>query len=201
MSAIALTPLREPMPPLPVRRFTVDEYHEIVESGILDRGAPCELIHGWIIPKMGINPPHAYAVNSLMDLLVTIIGSSGVVRIQQPITTNDSEPEPDVVVASGSKRDYRRRHPAPADVHLAIEVSDTTLHEERTTKLELYAKAGIECYWIVNIPDSQIEVHTLPRSGKTSTYRRRVVYKAGDSIPVFVNGKSKGSAAVDEILP
>src|SRR5687768_11301717 len=92
------------IPPLPVRRFTVAEYHKLVEIGVLTPNDRVELIHGWIVAKMGINPPHNYAVTALMEQLLAF-GAQAVVRVQQPITTADSEPEPDVVFAIGSKTD------------------------------------------------------------------------------------------------
>ena len=91
-------PLPPAIPPLPIRRFTVDEYHRMVEIGVLKDREPYELIHGWIVQKMVVNPPHSYAINALNELFGLMRGPKATVRIQQPITTTDSEPEPDVVL-------------------------------------------------------------------------------------------------------
>jgi Uma2 family endonuclease len=77
---------------------------------------------------------------------------------QEPITTADSEPDPDVMVVRGARRNYRERHPGPGDVGLVVEVADTTLQRNRGVKLRLYAAAGIPTYWIVNQSERRIEV-------------------------------------------
>jgi Uma2 family endonuclease len=49
---------------------------------------------------------------------------------------------------------YRNHHPTPRDVLLiieVIEVANTTLHTDRRDKLELYARAAIPEYWILNL--------------------------------------------------
>jgi hypothetical protein len=189
------------MPPFPVRRFTVDEYHLMLESGLFQDRDPYELIHGWIVPKMGTNPPHTFAVGALMELLPVLIAGQGLLRVMQPITTTDSEPEPDVVIASGSKEDYKKRHPKPPEVFLLVEIADTSLREDQTTKLELYAGAKLPVYWIVNLVDRLVEVYTEPRGGKNPAYKKHVDYGPGDAVPVVVAGKELGRIAVKELLP
>src|SRR5436305_1613534 len=93
-------------PPLPVRRFTVDEYHRLIQTGILKSGEPVELIHGWIVPKMPTNPTHASIVRRLDRLLQRLVGETAVIGVQQPITTLDSEPEPDLTVSRGPEVRY-----------------------------------------------------------------------------------------------
>jgi Uma2 family endonuclease len=186
--------------PLPVHRFTVDEYHKLGELGILTENDRVELIHGWIVAKMTLNPPHAYAVTALMGQLVAL-GASAIVRVQQPITTTDSEPEPDVVFATGTNTDYKKRHPAPSECALVAEVADSSLHEDQTTKLELYAGVKIAVYWIVNLVDRRVEVYTQPKGGKNPTYKRRTDYGPDDAVPVVIGGKRVGTIAVKDLLP
>ena len=81
---------------------------------------------------------------------------------QSAITTRESEPELDFVVVSGQARDYFDRHPGPADIGLAIEVSESSLDRDRTLKARIYARAGVPTYWIVNIAERRIEVHSDP---------------------------------------
>ena len=107
------------VPPWPVHRFTVDEYHKMIETGVLSENHRVELIHGWIVAKMTINPPHSYAVTALMEQLIAL-GATATVRVQQPITTTDSEPEPDVVLAVGSKSDYKTRNPKPSECIIVV---------------------------------------------------------------------------------
>jgi len=189
------------VPPLPVRRFTVDEYHRLIEIGMISENDRVELIHGWIVTKMGINPPHNNGVTALMELLQSLQIPDATIRVQQPITTTDSEPEPDVVLASGLRPLFKARNPKPSEVIVLVEVADSSLHEDRTTKLELYAKAKVAVYWIVNLVDRRVEVYTQPKGGKNPGYKTRTDYGPGDSIPVVVGGKKVGTIAVKELLP
>jgi len=201
-----------PKPPAPAQtapgsggrppwRFTVDEYHKMIEVGIITTNDRVELLHGWIVAKMGTNPPHTFAVGALQDILPAPIAGKGVLRTLQPITTSDSEPEPDVVVAVGTRADYKARHPKPSECVVVIEVAETTLREDQTTKLALYAGAKVVEYWIVNLVDRCVEVYTQPRGGKNPTYKQQTNYGPDDMVPVVIGGKELGRIAVKELLP
>ncbi len=192
------------LPPLPLRppkRFSVADYHRMMELGLITKGDRCELIHGLIVEKPRVNPPHAAAVTRLMNRLVPLVAGAAVLRIQLPVTLSDSEPEPDLVIAAGGEGDYDRRHPGPKDVLLLVEVSDSTLDDDSTTKLALYAGEKIAQYWIVNLVDREVRVYTVPRGGRTPAYRTRTDYQPGESIPVVVGKKAAGTVAVAELLP
>ncbi len=194
-------PLTPAVPPFAVHRFTVDEYHRMIETGVLSENDRIELIHGWLVTKMTLNPPHDYAVNALMKAFWALVGPDGVVRIQQPITTTDSEPEPDVVFATGSNADYKTRNPKPSQAIVVVEVGDSSLRQDQTTKLELYAGAKVAVYWIVNLVDRRVEVYTQPRGGKNPVYKQRTDYGPDDAVPVVIASKSVGTIAVKELLP
>jgi hypothetical protein len=194
-------PLPPAIPPFPVYRFTVDDYHKMIAEGLISENDRVELIHGWIVAKMGINPPHNTAVNRLMKAFFAITGPGGVVRIQQPITTPDSEPEPDVVLATGTDANYEKRNPKPTECIVVVEVAESSLREDQTTKLELYAGAKVAVYWVVNLVDRRVEVYTQPKGGKNPTYKARTDYGPGDAVPVAVAGKKVGTVAVRELLP
>ncbi len=196
-----VAPLPPAVPPFAVSRFTVDDYHKLVENGVLTANHRIELIHGWLVTKMTLNPPHSYAVGAVTDALHALQIPKTTVRVQQPITMTDSEPEPDVVLASGSRTDYKSRHPEPAEVVLLVEVADSSLREDQTTKLELYAGAKVAVYWIVNLADRRVEVYAQPRGGKNPTYKQQTNYGPDDAIPVVVDGKQVGTVAVKELLP
>ena len=91
------------------------------------------------------------------------------------------EPEPDIAIVRGTDADYRRRIPTAADVALLVEVSDSTLGQDRGMKLAAYARDGIAVYWIVNLVDRQVEVYTRPV--KAGRYRSRKDYKPGQHVP------------------
>jgi Uma2 family endonuclease len=183
-------------------RLSVDRYHEMMKAGVLTEDDHLELLEGYLIEKMTINPPHSFVTGILRELLGQIVPESHFVNSQQPITTTDSEPEPDILIVQGQRRDFLSHHPAPAEVLLVIEVSDATLHQDRSLKKRIYARAGIAVYWIVNLPEAQIEVYTEP-SGSTPdpTYHQLMTYHKGDAVPVVVDGVEIGRLPVNDLLP
>lgn len=184
-----------------IHRFTVEQYHEMGRTGIVKEHDRVELIHGLIVEKPLINPPHATALGKLYRRLTAMLGIDAAIRIQMPITLSDSEPEPDVVVAPGAHDDYETAHPGPKQSLLVVEVADSSLADDRSIKLQLYAVEKIAQYWIVNLVDRRVEVYTQPRGGKNPTYRARRDYGPGDAVPVTLAGKTVGSIPVREILP
>jgi len=143
-------------------RMTVAQYHSIEQAGILDEDDRLELLEGLLITKMPKNPPHRLSTGLLQDALLAILPKDYHLNLQEPITLADSEPEPDLAVICGQRRDYRDRHPDAKAVALVIEVSDATLERDRTIKQRIYARAGIPIYWILNLRDRQLEVYTEP---------------------------------------
>jgi Uma2 family endonuclease len=190
------------MPPLPVRRFTVDEYHRMIESGVLQENEPLELLEGWLVPKMTRKPPHDVAVVLVSDALRTRIAQEYHLRIQCAETTSDSEPEPDIAVVSGVARDYTLRHPGPRETALVIEIADSSLSRDRTVKARVYARAGIPVYWIVNLVDSQIEVYTAPTGPSDEPhYQSRRDFHAGDSVPLVIDSTELALIPARDLLP
>lgn len=204
MSSVAAIPPKPtvfPVPPMPVYRFTVEQYHNMIERGIFTENDRVELLEGWITPKMTHNPPHDCCVLLAQTELLDRLPTDCVLRVQSAITTRDSEPEPDLAIARGPARRYARAHPKPADISLLIEVADATLEADRNEKGRLYARARIVAYWIINLIDEQIEVYTEPRGGRSPAYRQRNDYGIRDSIPLILNGKDLGRIRVRELIP
>jgi Uma2 family endonuclease len=141
-------------------------------------------------------------LGAVQDACQTALSAHWHIRIQDPITTEDSEPEPDLVIARGKRRDYLSRHPFPQETALVVEVADTTLLEDQTVKARIYARAGIKVYWIVNLVEMQIEVYTNPvRRGKDPRYRQQQNYGIGDEVPLVIDGKELARIAVRDLLP
>ena len=145
------------------RMFTVDEYHQMVASGISTEDDRVELINGEIISMRPINSPHASVVDRISNLLMSELGRSAIVRVQSPLQIPEhSEPEPDVILLAYRHDFYATAHPQPDDVYLLIEVADSSLSIDRELKLPLYAQASVLEVWIVNLIDQQIEMHKSP---------------------------------------
>ena len=189
-------------PTIPVWRLSLDQYHAMIETGILHSGDPVEFLEGLLVPKMTRNPPHRIAVAHLRDLLVQLVGTGWHVESQEAISLENSEPEPDIAIVRGSVDDYPDRHPGPADIVFVAEVSDSTLTFDRDVKRRVYARAGIAEYWIVNLVDHQIEVYSDPTGPIAQPeYRRQSIYNSSQTIPIAFNGVDASSIAVSQVLP
>ncbi len=190
-----------PPPDLPLYRISVEQYHQMIQAGVLREGERLELLEGWLVPKMTINPPHSVAIQLLDDELASRLPADWIRRWQSPIMTRDSEPEPDIVVARGPARRYRDHHPRPDEIALVVEVADSSLAVDRTLKGRLYARARLPIYWIINLVESLIEVYTVPRGGRSPVYRRRKDYGPRDAVPLLIGGQDCGTIPVRDLLP
>jgi Uma2 family endonuclease len=195
--------------PMRLFSFTVDQYHEMIELGILPEGAPFELLDGHIVRKdrsaagedpMTVGDDHTYSVMKLNLLNLQLIRLGCHLRPQQPIVIPPShEPEPDGAIVSGTVEDYVGRKPAAAAVLCAIEVSDSSLHHDRTRKLRIYANGDIPLYVIVNLIDGVVELYSEPMVGK-GRYARAETLTRGKTV-AFPTGKRALTVAVKDLLP
>jgi Uma2 family endonuclease len=155
------------------RRFTVDEFMQLAERGILGEEDRVELINGEIIEMAAIGPPHAGCVNRTTRLIDRRLGDSVVLAGQNPvITSHYYMPQPDIAVLRPREDFYDRSHPTPDDILLLIEVSDTTLQFDRKVKLPQYAQAGIPEVWIIDLNGKRIERYSEPVDGTYRVVRR-----------------------------
>jgi Uma2 family endonuclease len=176
------------------RLWTIDEYHRFADLGLFTPEERLELIRGEIIKKITQRSPHATATQLVAQALEQIRAVACVIRQQLPITLPEhSEPEPDVVVARGSIRDYEDRHPGPGDVLLVVEVSDTTIIADSTSKAALYAEFCIPEYWNLNLRERMLAVCRepvpMPSSEYGFEYRSITLLNESDSLsPAFEPG-------------
>jgi Uma2 family endonuclease len=169
------------------KRFTIDEYHRLIELGFLKECDRIELIRGELMQMVSKGTPHTFSTTRLCRQLDRLLGDKAVVRCQEPIILpSDSEPEPDVAIARGDEADYLENHPYVEDILLVIEISDSTLIYDQTKKLELYAEAGINDYWIVNLIAGQLECYCQPYriSQGEFSYRSKQVYLPNQSVTI-----------------
>jgi Uma2 family endonuclease len=183
----------------PVRRFSVDEYHRMIEAGILTENDRVELVDGWIVEMSPIGPPHTTCVSLIFAALQEILPAGWSVRTQSPITLMMGEPEPDVTVMRGGLRDYSDHHPTGGDVSLVVEVADTSLEFDRGQKKRLYAAAGIAEYWILNLIERKLELFRVPAA--TGDYREHQVFGSDATIDVVIAGTIVGQFVVADLLP
>jgi Uma2 family endonuclease len=184
------------------RRFSVAEYHRLIELGILTEDDNLELLDGYLVHKMSRNPPHDAALQKGTKRWLRLLPAGWDLRVQSAITLAESEPEPDFAIVRGDENTYLTRHPGPADIGLVVEVSDSTLPGDRDDKGRIYAQAGIPCYWIVNLTDRQVEVYTAPSGpAPDPRFAQRADFRAGDSVPLVLAGAAQVQVAAQDLLP
>lgn len=145
------------------RQFTVKQYHQMVEAGILTEDDRVELLEGEIIEMSPIGRRHAACVNRLVRLFSQRLGDRVIVAAQNPVQLGDrSEPQPDIALLRPSADFYEAGHPQAQDIWLLVEVADTTVEFDREIKLPLYARSGVREVWLVDLNENAIAVYREP---------------------------------------
>jgi Uma2 family endonuclease len=181
-------------------RLTVDQYEAMVDSGVFTKRDRFTLINGFLVAKVPKSPRHTFIAKNLGKKLKGLIPSGWDFRIEDAVRLANSEPEPDVSVARGDIEDYADRHPGPADLAMVVEVAASSVSEDRQMA-DVYGPAGIPVYWILNLKARQVEVYTLLKRPGVFRYGKPRVFKAGQSVPVVIEGVAVGQIAVADILP
>ena len=163
-------------------RFTVDEYQEMIERNILTEQDNVELIRGEIVEKMTIGKRHAATVKRLNLFFTLLSPGRYIVSVQDPVGLGDSVPEPDIALLAFRDDLYEFEIPTSVDVLLLIEVADTSLEDDRTEKLSVYAEAGIREYWIANLNNDCVEVYRNPQPN--GTYADARVLNLGETLDI-----------------
>jgi hypothetical protein len=147
------------------RLFTREEYHRMGEVGILKRSDRVELIQGEIVKMSPQGRRHRAFIDNLTQLLGQRLAGRAIVSVQMPIVlADDTEPEPDVQILRRRPVPYKDREAHADDVLLLIEMAESSQAYDRSTKLRLYAVAGIPEYWIVDCVGESIEVYRTPQA-------------------------------------
>ncbi len=195
----AVEPISHDREPTPHRvRWTRSQCDAIREAGVID--GRYELIDGEVISKMDQKPAHRLTVVLLLAWFRSVLGGL-FVQTQATIEVGDAdsehnEPEPDAAVTVAPNTAYADRHPGPQDLLLVLEVSDTTLRFDRTTKAALYARAGIVEYWIVDLNGRQVMVHRQPTA---AGYAEITAYGPHESVATLA--RPEAGVRVADLLP
>jgi Uma2 family endonuclease len=186
--------------PSPYRiRWTRTDCEDFQTRGLLQAGK-YELIEGEIIRKMGQKPPHAITVSRLFAWCLSVF-SGDFVQTQATINVSPednptSEPEPDVFALNRSAVHFLSNYPVPSDLLLVVEVSDTTLAFDLSTKAALYARAGIIEYWVVDVLGRALTIHRQPEQGRYQTVIR---YAADEMVSPL--SRPDATVRVSTLLP
>ncbi len=183
------------------RRWSRLEYDRLIETGFLGPGDKVELLGGQLCVSEPQNNPHATAISLGLEVIRQVLAPGWHMRVQMPIALDDeSEPEPDLAVVSGSPRDYADHPSRPA---LVVEVADSSLALDREHKGSLYARARLPEYWIVNLVDRVLEVYreSGPDAGAQYGWAYRVALTLGPDERVTPLAAPSARILVADLLP
>ena len=138
-------------------KWSVEDYHLMIQSRVFNNRA-CELIDGEIVEVSPESPLLRFTNDSIAEYLRELLAGRAKVFESHPITLDNSEPEPDITVAYLPNSNYRNRHPYSQDIYWLVEVANTTLEIDLNQKKRIYARAGINEYWIVNLNNQELIV-------------------------------------------
>ena len=161
-------------------KWTVEDYHQIIESGILE-GKSVELLEGEIVTMSPEKPIHSSRIDTVADYLRDVLRGKAKVREAHPITLDNSEPEPDIAIVRLEESNYATCHPYPQDVYWIIEVSNSTLTKDLEEKSVTYARNGIAEYWVVDLLNNKLWIFTKP---EPNSYLNRQEVVVGNVNPV-----------------
>jgi Uma2 family endonuclease len=167
------------------RRFTLDEYHRLIELGFFHEDERVELIRGEIVQMVAKATAHTTCCSNLIRELAQLVAGKAELRCQDPITLpSGSEPEPDFAIVRSTPDNYLSAHPTPADIFLVIEIADPSLDYDRDVKMPLYAEAEISHYWIFNLVTNQLEAYSEPYKDSQNNfgYRFKRIFLANQSV-------------------
>jgi Uma2 family endonuclease len=152
-----------PLPPTQRYHWTVEAFYRATSAGVFDDPKRWEVIRGELWRRDIVNPPHAYTTEYLAESFRRCFAPDYRVREEKPLRlSEDTEPQPDVVVVLPDKELYAHRHPTPMETRLVVEVADATRYVDLGEKAALYAEAGIPEYWVVDLPRRRLVVHRDP---------------------------------------
>jgi Uma2 family endonuclease len=187
-----------------LRRFTVDEYYRLAESGIIRPDERIELLEGVITMVPPIGGSHSTSCDLVYRTLLRMMPPGLDFSNGRDVELVDSVPVPDGLVLRGSIRDFVAKKASGSDVALIVEVAESSLLVDRGNKQRIYAAAGIPEYWIVNLAERKLEIYRRPVSAagdQPAKYESVEVFTADQSVDVVFDGAKVGSVIVHQILP
>lgn len=187
-------------PPQPFR-WTLQEYYDLDKIGFFHERRTM-LIDGIIYPMPNPKPPHSTALTLVDVWSRTAFGAGHLVRVQMPFEIlSDTEPNPDLAVVAGSPRDFATANPTTA--LLIVEVAESSLFFDTTTKAEKYATAGVPDYWVIDLEHRQLIVFRdpapLPAGLGANAYRTKFTLSPTDTAAPLA--APHASVTVADLLP
>lgn len=192
-------PVAEPSSVSRHYRFSLEQYHSMIATGMLTERDRVERVEGHILSMSPTRPPHSNTVFRMSGAL-TRLAPGWCVRVQDSITLTTSEPQPDLAIARGPSTRYDARHSGAADVGLVVEIADSSLDYDRHDRRRVYAAAAIVECWIVNLVDRQVDVSRDPLPVE-ARYQSQWVVAATERLSLALDSHLLGELTVADILP
>jgi Uma2 family endonuclease len=147
---------------LQLRPFSVDEYHRMAEAGIIADRERVELLDGLLIQMPPIGPVHWGRHGRIVAYLIGAFRGRAQVFGQASIPLEvRSEPQPDIVVLADRPGGYTTP-PTHSEILAMIELSESSLAQDRGRKLRLYARSRIPDYLLVDLARNALHHFTGP---------------------------------------
>jgi Uma2 family endonuclease len=164
------------------QRFTVDEYMQMVEIGVLGKEERVELVDGVILEMAPVGRPHGRRTHRLARLLGRLLTEDVEISVQSTIRLGDhTAPEPDIAILSPQASLDEENIPRPDGILLVVEVAGSSLQRDRGEKAGRYAESGIPELWIFVLENDEIEVSRQPTP---DGYADVQVYRRGDTLTI-----------------
>ncbi|MBE9046439.1 Uma2 family endonuclease [Pleurocapsales cyanobacterium LEGE 10410] len=167
-------------------KWSIEEWHDLVNSGVL-AGKKIELLEGEIIEMSPEGISHRNTNHKAVKYLRKLLDGLAEVYESHPITLDNSphsrasEPEPDIAIVRLPESIYDTHHPYPEDIYWLIEISNETLKKDLEQKTITYARNGILEYWVIDLVNKKLIVHTQPQNNK---YFQVVEHRVGTVSPL-----------------
>ena len=171
-------------------KWTMEQWYQLIETGVL-ADAEVEFLDGEIIEMSPEGIPHSFTGRSVGNYLRSLLTDVALISEAYPITLDNSEPRPDIAIVRLPEAIYARHHPYPKDIYWLIEISNSTLKIDRTKKAAIYARNKISEYWILDLVNKKLIVHTEPENNEyqqVTQYQTGLVYSlAFPEIAIAIN--------------
>lgn len=188
------SPVGDHRAPIAPALWTLADYHGLIEAGFLE-GRGVELLFGELVQMPPEGEAHAYFSRTASEYLIRVLGDRALVSMDKPITLLDhSEPEPDIAIVARLGREYLAHHPYAENIFWVIEYAQASLAKDSTVKYHLYAAAGIQEYWLVNLQRRELVVFREPRGEE---YGFKMTLTGGEVRPVAF---PEVAIAVDQLI-
>ena len=153
-------------------KWSVAEYHQMIATGIIgDRRV--ELLAGTLVQMSPESPLHSSRIRKGANYLRRLLNAIALISEAHPITLSNSEPEPDIAVVRLPEERYDNCHPGPDDIFWLIEIADTTLNKDLHEKKQVYARAEIPEYWVMDVNANSLTVFRQP-SGEDYLWKQEL---------------------------